>query len=124
MPVCPSCFAYYVRAPCPYCSDTGQPATIESRTQSWNSQTIGVRASEETYLKKQVEDLQGKVELLQKENQSLKGELTEKTRIIARLEAELRSSQDDRNFLLSRLSELEGTEPVAIAPETKQKPTE
>lgn len=109
MPVCTSCFAYYVRAPCPYCADTGSPApgtSVGVRTSS--AATGGLRAPAEKPLRRQVEDLQGKNELLQKETLKLKEELTEKNRIIARLEAELRSSNEDKNFLLTKISELEG----------------
>ncbi|MFX0195508.1 MAG: hypothetical protein ACFFCW_05230 [Candidatus Hodarchaeota archaeon] len=118
MPVCPSCFAYYVRAPCPYCADKGHPRTPEIEFGS--SQATSVVVSEDRTLRRQVADFQGKVELLQKENQRQKEELTEKNRVIARLEAELRSIQDDRDFLLKKIAELEEKEEEIITPETVQ----
>ncbi len=122
MPVCPSCFAYYVRAPCPYCADQGHPRTPD--TQFGSSQATSVVVSEEKTIRRQVADLQGKVELLQKENQRQKEELTEKNRVIARLEAELRTIQDDRDFLLKKIAELEEKEEEALATETEQEPNE
>ena len=65
-------------------------------------------------LQRQLDTLQGKIEQIQKENQNLKEELTEKNRIISRLEADLRSSVEDKSFLLNRISELESTEVAAI----------
>jgi len=118
MPVCPSCFAYYVRAPCPYCADKGHPRTPESQFESLKPTSEVV--TEDRALHRQVTDLQGKVELLQKENQNQKEELTDKNRVIARLESELRSIQDDRDYLLSKIAELEGKEEEVIAPETVQ----
>lgn len=117
MPVCPSCFAYYVRAPCPYCADKGHPRTPESQFES--SKLTRNVVTEERTLRRQVTNLQGKVELLQKENQRQKEELTDKNRVIARLESDLRSTQDDRDFLLSKIAELEGKK-EDIAPETVQ----
>lgn len=122
MPVCPSCFAYYVRAPCPYCADKGHPRTPE--TQFGSSQATSVVVSEDKTIRRQVADLQGKVELLQKENQRQKEELTEKNRVIARLEAELRTIQDDRDFLLKKIAEMEEKEEEALAPETEQETNE
>jgi len=118
MPVCPSCFAYYVRAPCPYCADKGHPRTPE--TQFGSTQATNVVVSEDKTIRRQVADLQGKVELLQKENQRQKEELTEKNREIARVEVKLRSIQEDRDFLLKKIADLEEKEEEAIAPETVQ----
>jgi len=121
MPVCQRCFAYYVRAPCPYCADTGigQPADAGSQShfESKLQLTTPDKMMESKKLQRQIDSLQGKIEQIQKENQNLKGELTEKNRIISRLEADLRSSVEDRSFLLNRISELEGTKPVTIPPE-------
>ncbi|MFQ6125226.1 MAG: hypothetical protein ACE5R6_11580 [Candidatus Heimdallarchaeota archaeon] len=118
MPVCPSCFAYYVRSPCPYCADKGHPRISESQFESLKPSSEV--ATEEKAIRRQVTDLQGKVELLQTENQRQKEEITEKNRVIAGLESELRSVQDDRDFLLSKIAELEGKDKEVIAPETVQ----
>lgn len=122
MPVCQRCFAYYVRAPCPYCADTGtgQPAAdagSQSHFQSKLQLTTPDKLMESKKLQRQLDSLQGKIEQIQKENQNLKEELIEKNRIISRLEADLRTSVEDRSFLLNRISELEGSEPITVPPE-------
>jgi len=111
MPVCPSCFAYYVRAPCPYCADAGNVNPItRSVIRKPATATRGPHITKEKPLKTKVENLQSKTDSLQEEMQQLKSELTEKNRIVTQLEADLRSCNDDKNFLLNKISETEGDE--------------
>jgi len=111
MPLCSSCFAYYVRAPCPYCADAGNVNPItRSIIRKPATATRGPHITKEKPLKRKVENLQSKTDTLQEEMQQIKSELTEKNRIVTQLEADLRTCNDDKNFLLNKISEIEGDE--------------